>query len=78
MHLNIRSFTALNRHIAAEKEEAMSRAAAATKREATAKKETAGLNKKRKAGKPSQGVENLKRVNTSGMAKISSFFNKKA
>ncbi|KAF9051156.1 hypothetical protein BDZ89DRAFT_1154061 [Hymenopellis radicata] len=33
--------------------------------------------KKRKAGKGSQGVEKLKKVNTKGMAKLSTFFTKK-
>lgn len=40
-------------------------------------KEKTTSNKKRKATKASQGVEKLKKVNTNGMAKISSFFNQK-
>jgi len=34
------------------------------------------MDKKRKAPKPSQGVEKLKRANTTGMAKLSDFFGK--
>lgn len=34
------------------------------------------VEKKRKGAKPSQGVEKLKKVNTTGMSKLSSFFNK--
>ena len=37
---------------------------------------TKGIEKKRKGAKGSQGVEKLKKVDTSGMAKLSSFFNK--
>ena len=61
-----------------KKEETMSKAAVplSTKAKVTSK-ETSNVNKKRKAPKTSQGVENLKKVNTSSMAKISSFFNKK-
>jgi ribonuclease H2 subunit B len=57
----------------------MSRAAMppATKAKSSVDKEKAVPNKKRKAAKGSQGVENLKKVNTRGMTKISSFFNKK-
>jgi ribonuclease H2 subunit B len=38
---------------------------------------TSGENKKRKNTKGSQGVEKLKKANVNGMAKLSSFFNKK-
>ena len=41
-------------------------------------KEATKANKKRKAVRTSHGVENLKKANTNGMAKISSFFNKKS
>lgn len=37
-------------------------------------KEPSTSSKKRKSVKASQGVESLKKVNTAGMAKISSFF----
>ena len=71
------SFSTLNKYVEFKKEETLSKAAGppATKAKVTANKETAAPNK-RKAAKTSQGVENLKKVNTSGMAKISSFFNK--
>ena len=45
-----------------------------TKKGAAGKAE--GDGKKRKAAKGSHGVEQLKKVNTTGMAKLSSFFNK--
>ena len=37
---------------------------------------TKGGEKKRKGAKSSQAVENLKKVDTTGMAKLSSYFNK--
>ncbi|KAF8919846.1 ribonuclease H2, subunit B [Mucidula mucida] len=40
-------------------------------------KAAAAPEKKRKAGKGSQGVEKLKKVNTKGMSKLSTFFTKK-
>jgi len=39
---------------------------------------TAAGDKKRKAPRASQGVESLKKVNVNGIAKLSSFFKKKA
>lgn len=61
-----------------KKEEMMSKAAVPPSTKAkVAVKETSTANKKRKAPKTSQGVENLKKVNTSSMAKISTFFNKR-
>jgi ribonuclease H2 subunit B len=74
----LNSFTTLDKYVESKKTEAMSRAAMppATKAKSSVDKE-AVPNKKRKAAKGSQGVENLKKVNTRGMTKISSFFNKK-
>jgi ribonuclease H2 subunit B len=48
----------------------------ATKTQAKVDNKTKGIEKKRKGTKSSQAVEKLKKVNTTGMAKLSSFFNK--
>ena len=47
-----------------------------TKLQAKVDNKVKGVEKKRKGAKSSQAVENLKKVNTTGMAKLSSFFNK--
>lgn len=72
----IPSFAKLQSHIEASKEQAISNLAAAPKPKAKAEGKPTIADKKRKAGKPSQGVEKLKRANTTGMAKLSSFFSK--
>jgi ribonuclease H2 subunit B len=73
------SFTPLDAHIKALKDEEVAIACAgapAKKPRATDEVEDDG--KKRKAkSKASQGVEKLKKANLSGMSKISSFFQKK-
>jgi len=74
--LIIPSFSKLQIHIDANKERAISNLAAAPKTKAKAEGKSTTADKKRKAGKPSQGVEKLKRANTTGMAKLSSFFGK--
>lgn len=51
-------------------------AVAPTKTQAKEDNKTKGTEKKRKGVKGSQGVEKLKKVDTTGMAKLSSFFNK--
>ncbi|KAI0374034.1 hypothetical protein BV20DRAFT_1033454 [Pilatotrama ljubarskyi] len=72
-------FTSLDAHMKALKEESMALAAvnmnAVEAKESKSQKETT-TEKKRKA-KGSHGVEQLKKVNTRGMAKLSSFFQKK-
>ena len=73
------SFSRLNEYLDANKEEALKVAAVApTKTQAKIKEDNKmkGMEKKRKGAKSSQGVEKLKKVDTSGMAKLSSFFNK--
>jgi ribonuclease H2 subunit B len=72
----IPSFTKLQSHIEASKEQVISNLDAAPKTKAKAEGKSTTADKKRKAGKPSQGVEKLKRANTTGMAKLSSFFGK--
>lgn len=70
------SFAKLQSHIDASKEQVISNLAAAPKTKAKAESKLTTADKKRKAGKPSQGVEKLKKANTTGMAKLSSFFSK--
>lgn len=74
------SFSRLNEYLDANKEEALKVAAVApTNTQAKIKEDNnkmKGVEKKRKGAKSSQGVEKLKKVDTSGMAKLSSFFNK--
>ena len=76
------SFAALDAHMKVLKEEAMALAAvnmnaveARESRDSKEDKDTGG-DKKRKA-KESTGVEKLKKANTKGMAKLSTFFQKK-
>lgn len=74
------SFTALTAHLAAlaAAEAAACPAPAPTDSKGKVKKETAAETKKRKAGtQGSRGVETLKKANTKGMSKMSSFFTKK-
>ena len=73
------SFTPLDAHIKALKdEEAASALAGAPAKKSRAADVVDDDGKKRKAKiKSSQGVEKLKKANVSGMAKISSFFQKK-
>jgi ribonuclease H2 subunit B len=76
----LRSFTTLDAHIKALKDEdvANALAGAPTKKKKSRADEMEDDGKKRKAKtKASQGVEKLKKANVSGMAKISSFFQKK-
>jgi len=73
-------FTTLDAHIKALKDEevALALAGAPTKKKSRAADEMEDDGKKRKAKtKASQGVEKLKKANVTGMAKISSFFQKK-
>lgn len=73
-------FITLDAHIKALKDEevAMALAGAPAKKKSRAAGEPEDDGKKRKAKtKASQGVEKLKKANVSGMAKISSFFQKK-
>jgi ribonuclease H2 subunit B len=74
------SFTPLDAHIKALKdEEAAIALASAPAKKPRAADVVDGDGKKRKAkSKASQGVEKLKKANVSGMAKISSFFQKKS
>jgi ribonuclease H2 subunit B len=75
-----RSFTTLDAHIKALKDEEIANALAGApaKKKSRAADEIEDGGKKRKAKtKASQGVEKLKKANVSGMAKISSFFQKK-
>ncbi|KIM45252.1 hypothetical protein M413DRAFT_441934 [Hebeloma cylindrosporum] len=74
--LNSYDFSKLQNHIEANKEQIISNLAAAPKTKAKAEGKSTAADKKRKAGKPSQGVEKLKKANTTGMAKLSSFFGK--
>ena len=73
------SFTPLDAHIKALKDEeaASALAGAPAKKARAADGEDDGKKRKAKA-KGSQGVEKLKKANVSGMAKISSFFQKKS
>jgi ribonuclease H2 subunit B len=77
----LRSFTALDAHIKALKDEEIANALAGApaKKKSRAADEMEGDDgKKRKAkAKASQGVEKLKKANLTGMVKISSFFQKK-
>jgi ribonuclease H2 subunit B len=71
------SFARLQSHIEASMEEAIANLAAAPpKTKAKAGSKLTIVDKKRKAPKPSQGVEKLKKANTTGMAKLSNFFGK--
>ncbi|KAI0297102.1 ribonuclease H2, subunit B [Russula brevipes] len=72
-------FTPLDVHIKAIKDEELAKAlASAPANKSRAADAVDGDGKKRKAkSKASQGVEKLKKVNVSGMAKISAFFQKK-
>lgn len=76
------SFTALDAHRKMIQDEAMSLAAGkmnaveARESQDNSKEEKDGGDKKRKA-KTSVGVEKLKKANIKGMAKLSSFFQKK-
>jgi len=72
----IPSFSKLQSHIEASKEQVISNLAAVPKAKAKPGSKSTTADKKRKSGKPSQGVEKLKRANTTGMAKLSSFFGK--
>ena len=75
-----RSFTTLDAHIKVLKDEDVANALAGApgKKKSRAADEMEDDGKKRKAKtKASQGVEKLKKANVSGMAKISSFFQKK-
>ena len=56
----------------------MPSASKTTKKAQGKEREPSTSSKKRKSVKASQGVESLKKVNTAGMAKISSFFNKQS
>ncbi|KAI0358438.1 hypothetical protein OH77DRAFT_1494140 [Trametes cingulata] len=77
--LSLYDFASLDAHMKVLKEESMALAAvnmnAVEAKESKSQKET-GTEKKRKA-KGSHGVEQLKKVDTRGMAKLSSFFQKK-
>lgn len=76
----LRSFTRFDAHIKALKDEEVANAlvGAPGKKKSRAAGEVDDDGKKRKAKtKASQGVEKLKKVNVSGMSKISSFFQKK-
>ncbi|KAF8813795.1 hypothetical protein BYT27DRAFT_7180561 [Phlegmacium glaucopus] len=67
----------LNKYLGANKEEALKVATVApAKTQAKEDDKAKGVEKKRKGAKISQGVEKLKKVDTTGMAKLSSFFNK--
>ncbi|KAF8973124.1 ribonuclease H2, subunit B [Flammula alnicola] len=69
-------FSKLQKHLDSNQEEAIAKAATAAPAKAQTKAEKTAAGKKRKAAKPSVGVEKLKKANTTGMAKLSSFFNK--
>ena len=75
----LRSFTALDAHIKALREEevADALAGAPAKKSRSADKIDDDGKKRKAKTKGSQGVEKLKKANVSGMAKISSFFQKK-
>jgi ribonuclease H2 subunit B len=76
-----RSFTTLDAHIKALKDEEIANALAGApskkKSRAGDEMEDDGSKKRKAKTKASQGVEKLKKANVSGMAKISSFFQKK-
>jgi len=75
--MGMNSFSRLNEYTNANKEEALKVAAAAPAKTQTKEdNKTKGAEKKRKGAKSSQGVDKLKKVDTTGMAKLSSFFNK--
>ncbi len=69
------SFVKLQSQLTTNKEEAMANAVNSSSK-LQAKGQKVAADKKRKAPKPSFGVEKLKKVNTTGMAKLSSFFKK--
>ncbi|KAF5322740.1 hypothetical protein D9619_002013 [Psilocybe cf. subviscida] len=71
--INSYDFKRLNKLVDANKEEAVAKAAAAAPTKGQPK---VAADKKRKSAKPSVGVEKLKKANTTGMAKLSSFFGK--
>ncbi|KAF4620586.1 hypothetical protein D9613_000415 [Agrocybe pediades] len=70
--LNSYDLSKLQKYVDANKAEAVAKAVVA----APKTKSTATNDKKRKPAKPSRGVGELKKVNTTGMAKLSSFFSK--
>lgn len=70
------SFTDLDAFMKRLEEESMATTAKSGKGAQTSK-DTNG-DKKRKSAKGSQGVEKLKKANVKGMAKLSTFFTKKA
>ncbi len=74
-----RSFTPLDAHIKALKDEeiAIALAGAPTKKSRAADEVEDGGKKRKAKSKASQGVEKLKKANRSGMAKISTFFQQK-
>ncbi len=78
--LTILSFASLDAHMKVLKEESMALAAvnmnAIEAKESREQKVANTADKKRKA-KGSHGVEQLKKANTKGMSKLSSFFQKK-
>ena len=78
--LHRRSFTALDAYIKALKDEdaANTIAGAPGKKTRGADVVEDGGKKRKAKSKGSQGVEKLKKANVSGMAKISSFFQKKS
>lgn len=69
------SFVMLQTQLNINKEEAMANAVSSASKLQT-KGQKVAPDKKRKAPKPSFGVEKLKKANTTGMPKLSSFFNK--
>ena len=74
------SFASLTRHLKLLADEAAEAAAIQmekSKPKAKSKAKDGESEKKRKSAKASHGVEQLKKVNTKGMAKISSFFKTK-
>lgn len=70
--LQISSFAALEEHLASRSAAAFAASQITT---SSSKKEAEGT--KRKAPPASRGVESLKKVNTSNMAKLTSFFKPK-
>ncbi|KJA20727.1 hypothetical protein HYPSUDRAFT_88505 [Hypholoma sublateritium FD-334 SS-4] len=73
--VNSYDFAILQTQLNINKEEAMANAVSSASK-LQAKGQKAVPDKKRKAPKPSFGVEKLKKANTTGMSKLSSFFNK--
>ncbi|KAI0630363.1 ribonuclease H2, subunit B [Trametes polyzona] len=77
--LSTYDFASLDAHMKALKEESMALAAVnmnAVEAKESKEQKSTGTDKKRKA-KGSHGVEQLKKANTKGMAKLSTFFQKK-